>query len=495
MMTGGKQPKTTIGAHRKNGLGCTKSVTTKTAKQRQKTTGEKNSPEQPSPLQTKVMQTSLQETTPGSSRLASKQCLQCSEKLKMQLFPIDEVTRKGVEQGQHNPYLELIITTRKKISSVVKHLNVKWGSSKFASGELMLFPYNAQIDTLASHRRWTIKDSDTTAAAVYASIGKPAIFRLRYGWFSNSEPTTGGIHLTPLHSEDNLQTKEILPMNITEAKAPPYPVSSMENEPVDTDNSLNQVPVAALVLDKSVQAVENLGKSDVLSWADCQCNISVGALLSEASPTSDANFCHPLPAQKNSSLQQNPITCDSFDAALASLVACHQTTNQSTQVPRSSIWDAEETRHAFPFHKITPNNNDPASSKDALMPTCIGSNSMGLNDMLGTRVGHASADHVCQEPATNRQIHTNSDAIPEPAAGLQPNAQDNANKESIKSSEPQIEALRNSDFGRVDIYWPESLGTLEYIATCSRQINSGDTLNLGASFDTSLDSFQNFSIF
>ncbi|KAG1330077.1 TSL-kinase interacting protein 1 [Cocos nucifera] len=425
------------------------------------------------------MQTGLQETAPGNFMLVSKQCLQCREKLKMQLFPIDEVTRKGVEQGQHNPYLELILTTRKKISSVVKHLNVKWGSSKSSSGELMLFPYDAQIDTLASHRRWTIKDSDTTAADVYASIGNPAIFRLRYGWFSNSEPTTGGIHPTPLHYEGNLQTKEIPPMNITDVKAPQCPVSRLENEPVDTDNSLNQVP----------------GKTDVLSWADSLSNISIGALLSETSPTSDANFCHPLPSQKNSSLQQIPITCDSFDVAIASLVAHHETTNQSTQMPHSSIWDAEETCHAFPFHKIGSNNNDPASSKDALMATCIGSNSVGLNDMLGTQVGRASADHVYPEPVTNLQIHTKSDAIPELAAGLQPNAQDNANRELKTSSEPQIEALCNSDFGRVDIYWPESWGTLEHIATCSRQMNSGDTLNLGTSFETSLDAFQNFSIF
>ncbi|XP_010925333.1 TSL-kinase interacting protein 1 [Elaeis guineensis] len=495
MKTGGKQCKTTVRAHRKNGLGCTKSVTTKTTKQRRTTTGKKNSPEQPSPLQTKVMQTSLQETGPGNYTLVSKQCLQCREKLKMQLFPIDEVTRKGVEQGQHNPYLELILTTRKKISSVVKHLNVKWGSSKSSSGELMLFPYNAQIDTLASHRRWTIKDSDITAADVYASIGNPAIFRLRYGWFSNSEPTTGGILPTPLHSEDNLQTKEIPPMNITDMKAPQCPVSSMENEPVDTNNSLNQVPGEALVLDKSVQAVDNLGKSDVLSWADDLSNISIGALLSETSPALDVNFCHPLPAQKNSSLQQIPITCDSFDVAIASLVAHHQTTNQSTQVLHSSIWDAEETCHAFPFHKISSSNNDPASSKDALMTTCVGSNSVGVNDVLGTQVGHASAEHVYQEPVTNLQIQTKSDAIPELAAGLQPNAQDNANKELKTSSEPQIEALRNSDFGRVDIYWPESLATLEHVATCSRQMNGGDTLNLGASFETSLDAFQNFSIF
>lgn len=127
---------------------------------------------------------------------------------------------------------------------------------------------------------------------------------------------------------------------------------------------------------------DDLGGNDLFSWADSLSNISIGDLLSEASPTSDANFCYPSPAQKNSSLQQIPFTCDSFDVAIASLVAHHQTTNQSTQVPHSSIWDAEETCHAFPLHKIASNNNDPASSKDAPMTTCIGSNSVGLNDMV-----------------------------------------------------------------------------------------------------------------
>lgn len=83
-------------------------------------------------------------------------------------------------QNNHNPYLELTLTTRKRISSVVKHLNFKWGSSKLASGELMLFPYNVYLDNLANSIRWTLEDSDVTAADVHASLGSPAMFRLRF---------------------------------------------------------------------------------------------------------------------------------------------------------------------------------------------------------------------------------------------------------------------------------------------------------------------------
>lgn len=44
-------------------------------------------------------------------------------------------------------------------------------------------------------------------------------------------------------------------MNTTDANVPPCPVSSLEDKAVDTDNLLNQVPGAPLVLDKSVQVV------------------------------------------------------------------------------------------------------------------------------------------------------------------------------------------------------------------------------------------------
>lgn len=81
-------------------------------------------------------------------------------------------------QEKHNPYLELILAPRKKISSVVQHLNTKWGSAQCAKGELMLFPNDARLDSVAGSEKWTIKDS-CTAADVHVAVGSPSTFRLR----------------------------------------------------------------------------------------------------------------------------------------------------------------------------------------------------------------------------------------------------------------------------------------------------------------------------
>lgn len=140
---------------------------------------------------------------------------QTNIKLKLQLFPIDDDTRRALEmvsgketnvnsfnveeifaiwavfrtikevfvlihsQDKHNPYLELTLSTRKKISSVLEHLYRKWGNSSIASGELMLFPYTAHRENLVSYQRWT-RDSIVSASDVYASIGSPPVFRLRF---------------------------------------------------------------------------------------------------------------------------------------------------------------------------------------------------------------------------------------------------------------------------------------------------------------------------
>ncbi|CAN6567691.1 unnamed protein product [Malus baccata var. baccata] len=53
-------------------------------------------------------------------------------KIKLQLFPVNEATRIGLEKDGHHPYLELILRPRKKITSVLKHLNDKWGRSSIA---------------------------------------------------------------------------------------------------------------------------------------------------------------------------------------------------------------------------------------------------------------------------------------------------------------------------------------------------------------------------
>lgn len=83
-------------------------------------------------------------------------------------------------QDGYNPFLELTLSARKRISSVVRHLNTKWGSSSTVIGQFMLFPYNTKLEQLTSCRRWTSNDSAITAWEVYVDVGSPSIFRLRF---------------------------------------------------------------------------------------------------------------------------------------------------------------------------------------------------------------------------------------------------------------------------------------------------------------------------
>jgi hypothetical protein len=99
-----------------------------------------------------------------------------------------------------------------------------------------------------------------------------------------------------------------------------------------------------------------------LSWLDGISNISFGALLSEASPSQDSKQ---LPSQINSGLQQIPVTCDSFDAAIASLIARQQGNDQS-RMSNPSLWEAEQTCHAFSFqNKTSKRTSNSASGKSS----------------------------------------------------------------------------------------------------------------------------------
>ena len=46
----------------------------------------------------------------------------------------------------------------------------------------MLFPYSIQRKSLADCQRWT-QDSFESAGDVYATIGRPQVFRLRFIYF------------------------------------------------------------------------------------------------------------------------------------------------------------------------------------------------------------------------------------------------------------------------------------------------------------------------
>lgn len=115
---------------------------------------------------------------PSNIEQEEEQMLHPSVKIKLQLFPLDQRIREGLEKVGHNPFLELTLKARKKISSVIEHLGNKWGSSSIAVGELMLFPC-AVVDNLTSYKGWASCETGISAGDVHAAIGSPDNFRLR----------------------------------------------------------------------------------------------------------------------------------------------------------------------------------------------------------------------------------------------------------------------------------------------------------------------------
>ncbi|KAE8784075.1 TSL-kinase interacting protein 1 [Hordeum vulgare] len=293
-----------------------------------------------------------------------------SGKMKLQFFPIDETIQKVLQQEKHNPYLELTLAPRKKMSSIVQHLNTKWGLSSCAKGDLMLFPYSAKPDSIASSKRWTLNDS-CTAADVYVAVGSPSTFRLRYGWFKpNLKQQISKTSLaTTLSAEKTMGDKPSDPFKFPSKFASPSVECNTEQSVVD----------------------DNQSKVAPLSWMDCISNISFGALLSQAVPSQDSkqpplqnSSIFQQPPLQNSSIfqQQIPATCDSFDAAIASLIARQQTGNQP-KVSNPSPWDADETCHAFP---------PPRNQNLARMSSCGPGNSSAITSTILGAIAESNTD-------------------------------------------------------------------------------------------------------
>uniref|UniRef100_A0A453E8H7 TSL-kinase interacting protein 1 n=1 Tax=Aegilops tauschii subsp. strangulata TaxID=200361 RepID=A0A453E8H7_AEGTS len=290
-----------------------------------------------------------------------------SKKMKLQFFPIDEAIQKVLQQEKHNPYLELTLAPRKKMSSIVQHLNTKWGRSSCAKGELMLFPYGARPDSLVGSEKWTVNDS-CTAADVYVAVGSPSTFRLRYGWFEhNLKQQSSEESLAPVHSAEKtigdkpsdhfvfpnkpsdpfeFPNKPLDPFEFPNKPSDPFEFPSKHSDPFEFPSKFTS---PSDVCNTEQTVVDNQSKVTPLSWIDCISNISFGALLSQAVPSQDSKQ---PPLQSSSILQQIPATCDSFDAAIASLIAHQQTSNQP-KVSNPSVWDAEETCHAFPRNQTS----------------------------------------------------------------------------------------------------------------------------------------------
>ncbi|KAI3441077.1 uncharacterized protein J3R85_002743 [Psidium guajava] len=323
-----------------------------------------------------------------------------STKIKLQLFPIDEVTRLGLQKDGHHPYLELTLKARKRISSILKHLQTKWGSSTIATGEPGLYPYSIQ-EAKSSTERWTLDDKDVSAGDVHAAVGSPALFRLRYGWFSNAggksselapaeslNPASFLIKSSHQHEgmqkgcDSNINNKcdagrkfEQADSEVTEA------VGGVKNHEVTVDNLVDH-PVDQMCDEGGLRQSSEI-------WTDNLTNISIGGLLSEASLQgmfssflAKTNGCVPIshPSQ---------CTSDSFDALITTHVKHSQSKKLSSNEPCSSILDAEDTCMAFPFKK---------SSMKKDISTSDGSSNTGLScPEIGTRpCQFLNAAEVCQ---------------------------------------------------------------------------------------------------
>ncbi|XP_004509590.1 TSL-kinase interacting protein 1 isoform X2 [Cicer arietinum] len=447
-------------------------------------------------------------------------------KLKLQLFPIDEPTRRALEMDKHNPYLELTLSTRKKISSILEHLNRKWGNSSIAIGELVLFPYGVQKENLNNYQRWN-QESTLSAADIYAVIGSPPIFRLRYGWFSNTkhgalnmqapvassclarQSKNGGDNMKdqivnlaslPIPSTNNYSTECAVDCGTSLIKTGALTTTSTYLSNARDDStyqntsteepcgptafiSLHGKDVTDGAVTRKLEDMDDL-KSNSGSgvsageWADSLTNISVGDLLLGVSQNLDDNCINPLIGENCHSVHQIPFSSDSFDAAIAAHISKHQDKiGQSTMASHmSSIWDAEETRDAFSFKK------DPILHENG---PCL---SFIVSLDSDKKVPGRSFENL-------DKLSPEKESLVDDIAQTDPMAMDSC------ESDADIQYQLAKDLtGLADMYWPDSLGPLD-LNIPSTKYDGGDLIlsdslsGLNRLIASSLDAFQNCSFF
>uniref|UniRef100_J3MNB1 TSL-kinase interacting protein 1 n=1 Tax=Oryza brachyantha TaxID=4533 RepID=J3MNB1_ORYBR len=430
----------------KEKLGCSKMQSLKPGKYISKSSGHANVKSRRPGISSSQLYTENQMPLKGGTIMEAQFCdsknfsapqPNHSGKIKLQLFPINEAIQKVLQQEKRNPYLELILAPRKRISSVVQHLNTKWGHSQCARGELMLFPYDAKLDNISGSGKWTHSDF-CTAADVHVAVGSPSTFRLRYGWFGpDFEQQSIEPILEPEYSVDQIICDKPLDPVLRDQETVHFSeFPSNFAAPFDVDNAVN--------------IVGNQSEVTPLSWIDCISDTSFGALLSEAAPLQDSKQ---ILSQNITSFSEIPINFDSFDADIASLIGCQRASNQP-KMSNPSLWDVEETCQAFPLHNQTSART------------------------FGSAPSHCSA-------ITSSILST----IPEFVTDV--DQQCSAEVREEEPSPPHIPLLCNNNV-TPDISVPESTGEPELGASCSRLLNSADSLGLSGLLANSLDPWVHF---
>lgn len=238
--------------------------------------------------------TTCSPATKGGAAEGSQQ-LNSYKKIKLQLFPINRSTRQRLEKDGCNPFQELTLSAQKKISSVIKHLNTKWSSTSLGLGVLLLFPYDTNTENITSQKRWSSKDTNVSAGEVHAAIGSPAIFRLRYDWFSDLKLKAFEVpdisQPSAMHSQSR-GNKRIFAaaMDTANDRVEGAKLKNEELfEPICKNEHANVTENQNMALNIPVDhMVDEVTKQNVLSkmenpWNDILTNLSIGGLFSEAS--------------------------------------------------------------------------------------------------------------------------------------------------------------------------------------------------------------------
>ncbi|KAL3623344.1 TSL-kinase interacting protein 1 [Castilleja foliolosa] len=423
-----------------------------------------------------------------------------STKLKLQLFPIDECTRKALEMDHRNPHLELTLSTRKKISSVLEHLNRKW------------------MDNLVGYQKWT-KETTLCAGDVHYLIGSPSIFRLRYGWFSKAEIESATAQVL---SHTNVREQNLNIITATEKNAETESLNRPSNsqpvsaEQIITKNSSSaSTPVetvdcggvsvsnisASKYHDSTMAVSSSLGKANgdltvtrqvqntkdmplsAVEWADSLTNISVGDLLSVSTQHNLNTNCteFQIPIGSNS-LQLAPFSCDSFDAAIAAHIYKHQNKVDSQQCHNMSntpsILDAEETCDAFSFQKMS-------AFCDKGPNTCMNSSVEVCEQVNITTIPSLPHEEVEELPEVGK-LTNSGDLVDDYRADDDDRPLENSTKDFV---------------GLSDIYWPDSLGPLDLDVPSSCRYHNNDLIlsdslgGLNRLIANSADAFQSCSFF
>ncbi|KMT06246.1 hypothetical protein BVRB_7g161720 [Beta vulgaris subsp. vulgaris] len=468
----------------------------------------------------------VQGNSPNLSKgIAVEDNLQPILKLKLQLFPIDESTRKALEMDKHNPHLELTLSSRKKISSILEHLDRKWGTSSVASGELMLFPFSIQRENLLGYQRWS-RESVVTAAEVYSMIGSPLVFRLRYGWISSNELQSGSSQTISVASSHYSEQENRRNQTLMEQLCPPTEVEDKleklvdhmlsEHQTSDKQNSSLKESTAATsgeanknsdidfhndafemqnlvssVFSKRIEACVDstltnmknvVGQRAIKNpswstreWADRVTNATAGKQSTEVSDVMDVD-CNETHFKDTEHVEEIPFTCDSFDAAIAAHIISQSKIGFAGPSPHlSSIWDAEETCDAFSFQNRVVSNQVPTSASAAA--SIAGAGPFRTN-LAGTSTK--------VQDSQDRMMAENDVLV------------DTINE--CRSDAHEIESSAKDFSSLTDIYWPDSLGPLELdVPSCkyySEDLILSDSLSgLNRLLASSLDAFQNCSFF